>query len=146
MVEVSDVYVCACPWTEAQWEEGPAQKRRHAANMAQLDSAEVQKASKSLSSSSSSQKGGFGWSLLSWIGSILLNKLQLSVQRVHICLKASRNFCLVARSPVPGMSLKAGQTILSMMSSPAALDTIPEQLPKLSSQPGMFAYLAVHSA
>ena len=89
MVELSDVYFCASPWTEAQWEEGPAQRRRHAANVAQLGSAEVQKASRSLSGTSTSQKGGFGWSLLSWIGSILLNKLQLSVQQVHICIKVS---------------------------------------------------------
>ena len=87
MVEISDVYVCATPRTEAQWEEGPAQRRRLAANLAQLGSADMQKASKSLSGSSTSQKGGFGWSLLSWVGSILLNKLQLSVQEVHVCLK-----------------------------------------------------------
>ena len=90
MVEISDVYVCATPRTEAQWEEGPAQKRRLAANLAQLGSADMQKASKSLSGSSTSQKGGFGWSLLSWIGSILLNKLQLSIQEVHVCLKVYR--------------------------------------------------------
>lgn len=89
MVELSDVYFCATPWKEAQWEEGPAQKRRQAANMAQLGSAEVQKASRSLSGTSTAQKGGFGWSLLSWIGSILLNKLQLSVRQVHVCLKVT---------------------------------------------------------
>lgn len=89
VVELSDVYFCATPWTEAQWEEGPAQKRRQAANMAHLGSAAVQKTSRSLSASNTAQKGGFGWSLLSWIGSILLNKLQLSVRQVHVCLKVS---------------------------------------------------------
>lgn len=86
IVELSDVYVCVTPRTEADWEEGPAQHRAYATKRAQLSAAE---ASMQLTGSSSGQKGGYGWSFLTWGGSVLLNKLQFRMKRTHICFKAS---------------------------------------------------------
>lgn len=83
LIELSDVTLCASPRGEADWEEGPASAREQAAKQAQLAAAELEKLSRRLAQ----EKGagtGTGWSFLSHLGTLLLKKLQLSVNNVHI--------------------------------------------------------------
>ena len=86
VIELSDVFICVSPRPEADWEEGPAKRRAYATKRAQLSAAE---ASRQLTGASSGQKSGYGWSFLTWSGSILLNKLQFRMKRTHICFKVS---------------------------------------------------------
>ena len=96
IVELSDVYICISPRKEAEWEEGPAQRRAYATKRAQLSAAET---SRQLAGTSSGQKGGYGWSFLTWGSSILLNKLQFRMKRTHVCFKASlMRLCTLASS------------------------------------------------
>ncbi|DBA81627.1 TPA: hypothetical protein ACH3X1_007382 [Trebouxia sp. C0004] len=87
VIELSDVFICVSPRPECDWEEGPAKRRAYATKRAQLSAAE---ASRQLTGASSGQKSGYGWSFLTWSGSILLNKLQFRMKRTHICFKAAK--------------------------------------------------------
>ena len=99
VIELSDVYICISPRTEEDWEEGPAGRRAYATKQAQLSAAE---ASRQLTGTSAGSKGGYGWSFLTWGGSILLNKLQFRVKSTHICFKVN-NKCdaMVLAQPMP---------------------------------------------
>ncbi|KAL0051145.1 hypothetical protein WJX82_002690 [Trebouxia sp. C0006] len=88
VIELSDVFICVSPRPEADWEEGPAKRRAYATKRAQLSAAE---ASRQLTGASSGQKSGYGWSFLTWSGSILLNKLQFRMKRTHICFKVQES-------------------------------------------------------
>ena len=45
-ISLSEVYLCAAPRSEADWEEGPAEKRAHAAKRALLAAVEMERLSK----------------------------------------------------------------------------------------------------
>ncbi|KAA6426735.1 MAG: vacuolar sorting-associated 13F-like [Trebouxia sp. A1-2] len=106
VIELSDVFVCVSPRPEADWEEAPAKRRAYATKRVQLSAAE---ASRQLTGASSGQKSGYGWSFLTWSGSILLNKLQFRMKRTHICFKV-RDACGQGKDTEFGMHLGLVET------------------------------------
>ena len=85
-MELTQVWLLATPRDESDWEEGPAGRRAEAAKEARLAAAEMGRASKTPGSGGETPRG-LGWSFLSHLGAILLNRLQLKVNDVHICFQ-----------------------------------------------------------
>lgn len=96
IVELSDVSLITSRRDETAWEEGPAARREQAAKQAQLAAAELSKLSSRLEADSAGAaaaaaqgaKRGLRWSIADYLTSFLLNRLQLSVRRVHVCFRA----------------------------------------------------------
>jgi hypothetical protein len=99
VVELDDVTLEVTSRNDSDWEEGPALFRAQAAKQAQLAAAELAKLGSRVAaeghkqqekaSSSSSSKGSTRWSIVDYITSYLLNRLQLTVTNVHLCFKVS---------------------------------------------------------
>lgn len=87
VVELQGVWLLATPRDEADWEEGPARKRAKAARDSEIAAAEVGKLSRG--PADKEHKAGFGWSFLSHLGVVLLNRLQFSVKDVHFSFRES---------------------------------------------------------
>lgn len=82
LVNLSGVSLTVAERSESEWEEGPAGKRASAAKLAQLAALELQ----ALSTPDAPARRS-GWSLFSYLGTFLLNTLQLSVADVCICFQ-----------------------------------------------------------
>ncbi|KAK9798969.1 hypothetical protein WJX73_003190 [Symbiochloris irregularis] len=82
LVKLSGVSLTVAERPESDWEEGPAGKRASAAKLAQLAALELQ----ALSAPDAPARRS-GWSLFSYIGTFLLNTLQLSIANVCVCLQ-----------------------------------------------------------
>ena len=59
-ISLTDVYLCACPRPEADWEEGPAGERARDAKRALLAAAEMERLSKPAGSSGAADRGANG--------------------------------------------------------------------------------------
>jgi len=92
VVELTGVWLVAAPRDESDWEEGPAGRRAEAAKEAQLAAAEMGRVSKTPGTGAEAPRG-MGWSFISNLGVILLNRLQFKVNDVHICYQVSLGFC-----------------------------------------------------
>ena len=92
---------------ETDWEEGPALRRAQAAKQAQLAAAELAKLGSRVAAGGGGAGGGGAgggaaaaaavarggrWSLVDVIGSFLLNRLQFSVEDVHLSFEVSAPF------------------------------------------------------
>ena len=89
MVELSGLWLLASPRDESDWEEGPAGSRAKAARQARLAAAEMAGLPKSGASGlHEKEKGSLGWSFLTHLAVILLNRLQFRISDVHLCFKA----------------------------------------------------------
>ena len=103
VVELEDVTLEVTSRDDTDWEEGPALRRAQAAKQAQLAAAELAKLGsrvaaeghKQQEQSASSSKGGTRWSIVDYITSYLLNRLQLTVTNVHVCFKVGDLICWV---------------------------------------------------
>jgi hypothetical protein len=78
------VWLVATPRDESDWEEGPAGRRAEAAKEAQLAGAEMGRVSRSPGTGAEGSRS-MGWSFISHLGVLLLNRLQFKVNDVHIC-------------------------------------------------------------
>jgi len=84
VVELTGVWLLATPRDESDWEEGPAGRRAEAAKEARLAAAEAGRVAKPPGAGGEAPRG-LGWSFVSHLGAILLNRLQFKVKDVHIC-------------------------------------------------------------
>ncbi len=82
------MWLLATPRDESEWEEGPAGKRAEAAKEARLAAAEMGRVPRASGAGGEAPKG-LGWSFMSHLGVILLNRLQFKINGVHICFQAS---------------------------------------------------------
>lgn len=92
VVELSGLWLLASPRDESDLEEGPARARAKAARQAQMAAEEVGGMSRrGPGGSSEKEKGGYGWSFLSHLAVILLNRLQFRVKDVHFAFRDTTN-------------------------------------------------------
>lgn len=114
VVELSDVALCVSPREESDWEEGPALRRLQAAKQAQLAAAELAKlgsrvaatgrgattqqqadyaaataAGTAANTTAASAAGpavgsSWGWAIVDYVASFLLNRLQVTIKNVHV--------------------------------------------------------------
>lgn len=81
VVELTDVWLVAGPWEEAEWEEGPAARRGRLAKEARLVAADL---ARRAGAGSEREQRGAARSFLSHLATLLLNRLQLRVRGVHL--------------------------------------------------------------
>ena len=107
VVELTGLWLLASPRDESDWEEGPAAARAQAARQAKMAAAEME----SLSGTASGvhpekEKGGFGWSFLTSLGIILLNRLQFKLADVHLSFRAAHDSLVSILQPaIPSIFL-----------------------------------------
>ena len=65
------------------------------AELAALDLVRLSKPGGRPGQGAGSEGSGLAWSFLSHLGTMLLNKLQMSVRNVHVCFQVYRVFCLI---------------------------------------------------
>lgn len=91
IVELSDISISITPLTEEELQQKPAQERAWAAKRACLAAAELQALAgvdpTAASSGEDVKQGGMLWSLLQHVIGMLVNRLQLTVNNVHIMYK-----------------------------------------------------------
>ena len=89
VLHLSDVWLCACPRTEAEWEEGKAGQRAQAAKQAELAALDLIRQSKpgGKSAAAGNEGSSLASSFLSHLGTMLLNRLQMTICNIHICFK-----------------------------------------------------------
>lgn len=98
VVEMSDVWLCASPRNEEEWEEDLAGQRAQASKQAELAARDLMRLSRpgskgATGTSGASEGSGFAWSFLSHLSSMLLNRLQMTISNVHISFQVT---CLLA--------------------------------------------------
>lgn len=89
VVHLSDVWLCACPRTEEEWEEDMAGKRAQAAKQAELAALDLIRLSKpgGKVAGASGEGSSLASSFLSHLGTMLLNRLQMTIRNIHFCFK-----------------------------------------------------------
>ena len=87
LVDLDGVSLTIAERPEADWEEAPASKRASAAKLAQLAALELQKLSAPRPDATATGGRRSGWSLLSYVGTFLLNTLQLNVTGVSVAFQ-----------------------------------------------------------
>lgn len=88
IIELHDVTLCATARDGTDWEEGPALRRAQAAKQAQLAAAELAKLSKRMTNDDEEQEApALHWSIVDYATSFLLNRLQFSINNVHVYFK-----------------------------------------------------------
>jgi N-terminal region of Chorein or VPS13 len=105
VVELEDVVLCVSSREEVDWEEAPALRRAQAAKQAALAAAEIAKLGSRVAASGNNRGGpqqpspaaiganttgssggswGWGWSILEYISTYILNRLHFQVTNVHL--------------------------------------------------------------
>ena len=96
VVELTGLWLLASPRDEADWEEGPAGARAQAARQARMAAAEMESLSGVPAGvTPEKEKGGFGWSFLTNLGIILLNRLQFKLEDVHLSFRAAQDSLVI---------------------------------------------------
>ena len=92
LMEMSDVWLCASPRQEEEWEETSAGQRAQASKQAELAARDLMRlsrpGSKGVAGAANPPEGSSsGWPFLSHLSAMLLNRLQMKVTNVHICFQ-----------------------------------------------------------
>jgi hypothetical protein len=126
VVRLKDVSLRLASRDETDWEEGPALRRAQAAKQAQLAAAELAKlgdrvargggggggagaqpaaagSSAAAAAAAAAAARGGRWSLLDVVGSFLLNRLQFSVENVHLSFQVHSLWRGEGGEPMPCM-------------------------------------------
>lgn len=91
---MSDVWLCATPRKEKEWEENLASQRAQAAKQAELAARDLMRlsrpGSKGATGTPATHEGsGFAWSFLSHLSAMVLNRLQMTISNVHVCFQVT---------------------------------------------------------
>jgi hypothetical protein len=86
VLHLSDVWLCASPRAEEDWEEDLAGQRAQAAKQAELAAMELVRSS-GRNGTASHDNSGLASAFLSHLGTILLNRLQMTIRNIHVCFK-----------------------------------------------------------
>lgn len=90
MLHLSDVWLCASPRGEDEWEEELAGQRAQAAKQAELAAMELVRSSRPAGKSgggAANEGNGLASAFMSHLGTMLLNRLQMTIRNIHICFK-----------------------------------------------------------
>lgn len=95
-MEMSDVWLCASPRQEEEWEESLAGQRAQASKQAELAARDLMRlsrpGSKGVAGAANLPEGSSsGWPFLSHLSAMLLNRLQMTITNVHVCFQVC--FC-----------------------------------------------------
>lgn len=88
-MHLSDVWLSVCPRTEEEWEEGMTGQRIQAAKQAELAALDLIRLSKpgGKGAAPGNEGSSLASSFLSHLGTMLLNRLQMTIRNIHICFK-----------------------------------------------------------
>ena len=151
-MEMSDVWLCASPRQEEEWEETLAGQRAQASKQAELAARDLMRLSRPGSKGAAGaanlpEGSSSGWPFLSHLSAMLLNRLQMTITNVHVCFQvcccSKKGICwayaviLVRRSQLYWHMLQSAavaavasvvwqNTLRSILSMPALCSTTPQ--------------------